>query len=510
MERLFSSQIRRRSFLMGAALTGLAGATSTRQMQPIWSDYPFSLGVASGEPLPNSVVLWTRLAPNPLDPASMPPLPVPVQWQVAADEQMKQVVATGEAIAALHLAHSVHVVVEGLEPGRWYWYRFKAGGERSPIGRTRTAPDASVEQLAFAFANCQNWQTGYYPAYKHLVEEELNFVVFLGDYIYEGGPQADAPRQHNGGECVTLEDYRRRYALYKSDRNLQAAHAAFPWIVTWDDHEVDSNYASQYPEVNQSQSEFLRRRAQAYQAYYEHMPLHPSAWLNGSIKLYRRFSFGNLAQLNILDTRQYRTDQPCGDGPKPRCPEAFDEAATQLGFQQERWLMQGLAQSSARWNVLAQQTMMAQFGFRILEQQRLFNLDQWDGYVAARTRLLNFLQQQQPSNPIVITGDIHSSWVNHLKADFDNSNSAIVGTEFVGLPISSNFPAEYVPLVQAFLSENPYTQFFEGSAHGYVRCRLSPQRWQSDYRAVSSLDPHASISTLASFVVEDGQPVQLL
>ncbi|MGF1482484.1 MAG: alkaline phosphatase D family protein [Cyanophyceae cyanobacterium] len=505
--------MRRRNVLLGAAaLTGFAltPLQSCRRStsHPQFADYPFSLGVASGEPRPHSVVLWTRLAPNPLEPVSVPSVDIPVRWQMAADERMSQVVAKGEAIASPQFAHSVHVLAEGLEPQRWYWYQFKVGNELSPIGRTRTAPaaNAAVERLAFAFANCQNWQAGYYPAHRHLAQEDLDFVVFLGDYIYEGGPQGDAPRQHNGSECVSLADYRRRYALYKSDPDLQAAHAAFPWIVTWDDHEVDSNYANFHPEDQQSRQEFLRRRANAYQAYYEHMPLRPVSDSFAELRLYRRFSFGNLAQLNVLDTRQYRTDQPCGDGPKPRCPEAFAPTATMMGAEQERWLMQGIAESPAQWNAIAQQTMMAQFAFEILSGESAFNLDQWDGYVAERDRLLKFFAQQ-PARPIVITGDIHSSWVNQLKADFNNPRSAIVATEFVSPSVSSLFPAEYVPIVRAFLENNSHIKFFDGGFHGYVRAHLDRQRWQSDYRVVTSiLDPDAAMQTLVSFVVEDGQP----
>ncbi|MEA5567018.1 alkaline phosphatase [Anabaena sp. UHCC 0399] len=513
MEFIGDRLLKRRNFLLGASfLTGLA---VTSQWQPVmargrFSDYPFKLGVASGDPLPDSVVLWTRLAPAPLNGGGMPSVNVPVRWQIARDEKMRQVVQRGTVLATPQLGHAVHVDVQGLEPNSWYWYQFTVGSEVSPIGRTRTAPalDSSIQQLNFAFASCQDWQNGLYTAYKHMAKEDLDLVVHLGDYIYEYGPRNGAPRQHNSPEIITLADYRNRYALYKSDVNLQAAHANFPWVVTWDDHEVDNNYANLTPEDNQSPTAFEQRRANAYQAYYEHMPLRLSSLpTQSSMLLYRRLTFGNLAEFNVLDTRQYRTDQPCYDGLKPLCDEALDPQATMTGAAQEDWLLQGLEKSQARWNVIAQQTILAQFDFNPNPGIQLFNVDQWDGYVAARKRLLNFLEQRKPSNPVVITGDIHSSWVHDLKADFNNPLSATVGTEFVGTSISSDFPANFIAPVQAALSSNPHTKFFDGAYRGYVRCKLTKDNWQTDYRVVSSiLDQNATISTLASFVVENGQP----
>lgn len=522
-ERLLSSKVKRRSLLVGAgALTGIAmsrgaagGAIANQHSpkvfaRPVLSGYPFSLGVASGDPLPDSVVLWTRLAPSPLNGGGMPPYPVPVQWQVSANESMSQIVRSGIVIARPELAHCVRVDVRGLRPGRWYWYQFRVGNELSQIGRTRTAPAKGdfSNQLRFAFASCQDWQNGYFTAYKHMAEEDLDLVVHLGDYIYEYGPQSGGPRQHNSDEIVTLDDYRNRYALYKTDPNLQAVHAAFPWIVTWDDHEVDNNYAGVIPEDDQSQQEFLVRRANAYQAYYEHMPLRRSSLPKGAdMQLYRRFTFGNLAEFNVLDTRQYRSDQPCDDGLKPRCQEAFDPNATITGLQQERWLLQGLDRSQARWNIIAQQTMLAEYDFDGRPEAEVFNVDQWDGYVAARERLLNFLDKRKPSNPVLITGDIHSSWVHDLKTDFSKTNSPIVGTEFVGTSIASDFPSAFIAPVSAALADNPHTKFFDGAFRGYVRCHLTREAWQSDYRVVSTiLEQNSTISTLASFVVANGRP----
>lgn len=231
------------------------------------------------------------------------------------------------------------------------------------------------------------------------------------------------------------------------------------------------------------------------------MPLRRSSLPQGAnMLLYRRFSFGDLAEFNVLDTRHYRTDQACDDGIKPRCEEAFDPNATMTGVEQESWLLQGLDRSQARWNIIAQQTMFAQYGIYARPELQVFNMDQWDGYVAARNRLLEFLEQRQPSNPVVITGDIHSSWVHDLKTDFSKPDSEIVGTEFVGTSITSNFPTQFIKPTTAALRDNPHTKFFNGSSRGYVRCQLTRDRWQTDYRVVSTItQPNATISNARLF-----------
>ncbi len=522
LDRLLSRQISRRGFLIGAG--GLAGVVAASQLpgsvwaaKPTFSVYPFTLGVASGDPLPDGVVLWTRLAPDPLNGGGMPLQSVPVQWQVATDENLRNVVQRGTVLATPEMAHSVHVELYGLEPARWYWYRFQAGDALSPVGRTRTAPalGAPLQRFRFAFASCSDWQNGFFAAYGAMAREDLDLVVHLGDYIYEYGPAPGGARRHEGPEVESLESYRNRHALYKTDRNLQAAHAAFPWVLTWDDHEVENNYADAVPEETTSPATipFLQRRANAYQAYYEHLPLRRSALPQGpSLRLYRRLTFGDLAEFHVLDTRQYRTDQPCGDGFTPdRCAEAFDPSATLLGFEQERWLEEGLVRSPARWNVLAQQVMMAQFDFRAGDPQ-LLNLDQWDGYVAARDRLFRFLREGRPSNPIVLTGDIHSSWAHDLKADFDDPGSETLGTEFITTSITASFPPASVAPVQAAAAESPHTKFFDGANRGYVRCDLDREQWLTDFRIVPTaansqvLVEEAPASTLASFVVHNGRP----
>jgi alkaline phosphatase D len=519
LQGVLAGKVSRRRFAIGAgALAGLALAGSRpggALARPRFAADPFSLGVASGDPTPDSVILWTRLALDPLGGGGMPPRPVAVDWEVATDEGLRDVVRRGTALATPELAHAVHIDVRGLAPDRWYWYRFAAGDALSPVGRTRTTPaaGAAVERLRFAFVSCQDWQNGYFTAYEGLAREDLDLVVHLGDYIYEYGPRPGGPRRHTDGpEVGSLASYRNRHALYKTDPALQAAHAAFPFVVTWDDHEVENNYAGAIDEEPDTDpAAFLARRAAAYQAYYEHLPLRLSAPPQGpEVGIYWRLPYGDLAEFSLLDTRQYRTDQPCGDGIQARCAAALSEAQTMAGPAQERWLLDGLDRSAARWNVIAQQTILAQYDFRA-GPERAFNMDQWDGYVAARNRLLGFLLARRPANPVVITGDIHSSWVHDLKADFDTPASATVGTEFVGTSISSDFPQQAIAPVTAALADNPHTKFFDGANRGYVRCDLSRRRWLTDFRAVPTvggqvLVADGPVTTLASFVVEDGVP----
>lgn len=504
--------IHRRRFLAGAG--AFAGLLLTDPIpafaaRPRFAENPFSLGVASGDPWAGSVVLWTRLAPDPLDGGGMPAENVELRWEIASDERMQKIVARGKTVARPELGHSVHVEVFGLQPARWYWYRFTAGDAASPVGRTRTAPAlrSRPDRFRFAFASCQQYEIGHFTVYKHMVADDLDLVVFLGDYIYEGAGQSGHVRRHNGGEPKTLAEYRNRHALYKTDPLLQQAHAAFPWVLTWDDHEVENNYASQWDENGSPPASFLQRRAEAYQAYYEHMPLRPSAFRRGpSVEIYRRLNFGNLIEMNVLDTRQYRSDQPCGDGTKSLCDGALDAKATMLGARQEQWLFRGLAQSRSRWNLLANQVMLAPVDNK-MGPEKQFSMDKWTGYIQSRNRLLDLLHRRRPSNPIVITGDIHTNWVADLKRDFYKEDSPVVGTEFVGTSITSGGDGLDVQANTATRNaENPHVKFFNAQ-RGYARCTVTPDRWQTDYLVLEAVTtPDSPISTRASFVVENGQP----
>lgn len=478
------------------------------------SDYPFALGVASGDPTPDGFVVWTRLAPNPLaDDGGMKPENVQVRWKVAHDEKMSRVVAEGTAIATPELAHTVHVEVPGLENDRWYFYQFEATGEVSPVGRARTMPadNTLAKNLKFAFASCQHFETGYYTAYQHMAQENCDLVAHLGDYIYEYAGKEGRIRKHVGPHIDTLADYRIRHAQYRSDELLQAAHAMCPWLVTWDDHEFDNNYANLTPEhpkrdINKPEL-FVQRRANAYQAYYEHMPLRKAQLPVGpDMQLFRGVRFGRLADFSILDTRQYRTDQPLGDGLKTPTPEVMSSGGTLLGQQQEDWLVKRLEESSSVWNVLAQQVMMARVDRRAGETEA-FSMDQWPGYEANRRRMLELFAKNSERNPVVLTGDIHCNWANHLTFDDQDATTPAVAVEFVGTSISSGGDGgQERPDTPSMLEENPCVKFFNNE-RGYVVCELTPETWTSHYRTVPFVSrPGAPLNTRASFVVENGVP----
>ena len=509
----------RRRLLTGALGLGVthAAAPLTRRAgaRPRFTGSPFTLGVASGYPSPSGVVLWTRLAPMPLQPGGgMPPEVVGVEWEIATDERMGTVVQRGTAAATPEWAHAVHVEVDGLEPGRWYWYRFRAGGEVSAIARTRTAPTAgaAIERLRFAYASCQQYEHGYYGAYHRMLADDLDLLVHLGDYVYESSWGRDHVRTHGAPEPHTLEDYRIRHALYKTDADLQAAHAACPWIAVWDDHEVDNDYADDRSQHAHPREWFLARRAAAYKAYYEHMPLRRQMVpLGPHMRLYSRVAFGSLVQFHLLDGRQFRSHQPCvgaGRGgatiADEACAERRDPRLSLLGEVQERWLETSLARSRARWNVLAQQSIMAQVD-RKPGPERGFWTDSWDGYPAARRRLLDHLGLRRPSNPVVIGGDVHAFWVTDLKPDFDDTRSPVVATEIVGTSITSQGWRQEV--LDAQRADNPHVRFADGTRRGYVLVEVTPQQWRADLRAMRTVtQPRAECDTLATFVIADGRP----
>jgi len=509
----------RRSFLVGSASFAAAAALSTRARgavasAPTFSAYPFALGVASGDPTPDGVVLWTRLVPQPLEPGGgMTPEPVDVAWQVAEDEAMTRIVRRGTAVANAAWAHAVHVEVEGLAPDRWYWYRFKAGSETSPKGRTRTMPPAaaSPERLRFAFASCQKFETGFYTAYEHLTREDLDLVVHLGDYIYEKGPAAaDTPRRHNAPEIFSLDDYRARYALYKSDPALQAAHAMAPWIVTWDDHEVANDYAAAIPERPDriTTEKFLQRRAAGYQAYFEHMPLRRTALPSGpDMLLYRRLAFGRLASFNVLDTRQYRSDQPPGESRQPLNPFILDPKRTIMGVKQRDWLFDSLASSRAGWNVVAQQVMVARVDSEPGEKAGYY-MDKWPAYETERQSLLQHIHDRKVKNAVVLTGDIHNNWANELLSDFDRLESRSVATEFVGTSITSGGDGVDQPKgVDVLQAENPFVKW-HNRERGYVTCEVTPKTWKTDFKTIPYVTRRgAPLTTRATFVVESGRPL---
>ncbi|RYD38742.1 MAG: alkaline phosphatase [Verrucomicrobiaceae bacterium] len=502
------------SFLIAMGTSRIFGEQGTGTRLPVFSGYPFTLGVASGDPDAEGFVLWTRLAPTPLLGGGMPSEPVKVQWRVCEDEAMTKVVAKGEAVAIPHLAHSVHVEVAGLKPDRWYWYDFKAGGDVSPKGRTRTLeradrPAAETSPLKIAYASCQHFEAGYYTAYDHMLAESPDLVFHLGDYIYEGPGKSGKIREHVGPEIKTLEQYRNRHAQYKTDPSLQKMHAAAPWAVTWDDHEFDNNYAGDIPEEKgpASYEEFLNRRAAAYQAYYEHMPLRQSSMPDGpGMKLYRSVRHGKLVDFHVLDTRQYRTDQPNGDGSRAPTPEMLNPDGSMLGSIQREWLLSELTNSRPTWNVLAQQIMMARVD-RAPGPEEKFGMDLWSGYEFERRALLKSFHDLKITNPIVLTGDIHTHWANDLNLQPEDNNGAVVGAEFVCTSISSNGDGDAATSVfESLKSENPWVNYYS-KQRGYVSCTIDANQWRTDFRTVEYITrPGAPLHTPASFVVENGRP----
>jgi alkaline phosphatase D len=513
-------RLSRRRFL---TIAGGAGAAALATQIPFAratpgplriTGYPFSLGVTAGDPTPDGAVLWTRLAPSPLSgDGGMPDVTVPVKWEVSKNDTFSQVAAAGEELAVLGDAHSVHAEPAGLQPGTEYFYRFIAAGEASPTGRFKTAPAAgtSPSNLVFCFASCQQYEHGYYTAYRHMANEgQLDLIVHVGDYIYEYGTNlytstGGNPRGHSNREIVSLADYRERHAQYKTDPDLQAAHAAAAWLVTFDDHEIDNNWAGEVPEEGMPHDAFLKRRASAFRAYWEHMPMRKAARPTSSgIQVYRRAQYGNLATFHVLDTRQFRSDQACGDGSRSGCDARLDPTRSLTGSAQEAWLLDGLDTSPATWQVLANQVFMAQQDTTTGVGES-FNMDAWDGYKANRDRLLSFIDQKGGLNPIVVTGDVHANWAADLLADFSNPQSKILGSEFVGTSISTTGDGADTGNA-ARLTENPWIKFNQ-QQRGYVRMTLSGSECRGDFRVVPYVKrPGAPISTRKSYVVQAGHP----
>ncbi|MFF4750083.1 alkaline phosphatase D family protein [Streptomyces sp. NPDC002514] len=503
---------RRRFLTAGAAVLGAAASaqlwlpTRARAAGTRLPDGVFGLGVSSGDPLPDGIVLWTRLAPDPLNGGGMPDTTVPVEWEIAEDERFRRTVRRGAAPARPAYGHSVHVDVRGLRPDRAYWYRFRTGGRLSPTGRTRTAPDPhrAGGSLRVALASCQNWQNGYFTPYADMLAQDPDVVLFVGDYIYESAPSATAVRRHEGqGEPYTLEQYRNRYAQYRSDPDLAVMHAHAPWVVTFDDHEVDNDFAGEVPQDpdKQAHDAFTARLTAAYQAYYEHMPVRATAIPNGPhIRMYRRLDFGRLARFNVLDTRQFRSDQATTQA------GAQDPSATMLGAAQKRWLLDGLHGSPADWNLIASQIMMAETDL-LPGAGKLWYYDAWDGYQAERNALLKEFRSVR--NPVVLSGDRHLTMISDLKEDFADPDSAVVGAEFVGTSVSSNgdqdqaaFHAQWDPLK----ADNPHWKVID--AHrGYHLFDIGRDGIDARVRVVDTvLAPRANTSTLATLRVEADEP----
>ena len=530
-----SRRITRREFHRLAAAAGALAVVpfGSAGAQVRFASPPFQLGVASGDPSADGFVIWTRLAPEPFDTGYLGQTIFEVAWEIAEEAGFGRIVKQGSAWARPHLAHSVHAEVDGLQPGREYFYRFRLGRYESVAGRALTCPaaGASPESLRFAFASCAHYEQGYFPAYRYMAEDRPDLILMLGDYIYEDSWGDRRVRQFDPLEAVTLEDYRRRYTQYRTDPDLQGAHAACPWLVTWDDHEVDNDYVGLTSEHELCggmavREAFPARRAAAYQAWYEHMPVRPSRLDPAmAIRIYGATDWGRLARFYVLDTRQYRSVQVCPSTPtaercdfakgrkilfggagganfidpnESACKSALaDGSRTVLGDAQERWLDAALAESGAAWNLLAQNVMMMTVAEGSKESPRHYS-DAWAGYPPARARLYSALAKHRTTNPVVLTGDIHSFWVN----DLENADGRPVGVELVASSIATSTYDK-----SAVLPLNPGAKFHDGRHNGYVRCNLGRERLQADIVTIDDReDPRSGRQVAASFEIRAGEP----
>ncbi|WP_447007089.1 alkaline phosphatase D family protein [Saccharothrix isguenensis] len=497
------SPLTRRTLIAGGIAS--AGVTVLAPTTANAISYPFTLGVASGEPAADGFVIWTRLAPSPLNAdglGGMTSASVTVEWQVAADQRFTQVVRSGTATASQTWAHSVHVEVNGLQPGREYFYRFRAAGHISPVGRGVTAPAVGTSPSAtMLFTSCSHFEAGYFTAYRRMAEENPHLILHLGDYLYEGAASTTAVRKHTPTvEIANLADYRVRHAQYKADVDLQAAHAAAPWLVVWDDHEVENNYANLVRANSSPAGDFKARRAAAYKAYYEHMPLRAAQRpVAEHMQLYRRVRWGSLATFHMLDTRQYRDDQACGDGTKV-CADASDPARTLTGATQEAWLLDGMRQKLGTWDFLGQQVFFAQ---KLASADGAKSMDAWDGYSANRDRLQRGWDAAGLRNTVVLTGDVHRSWASNLMMDY-TAQDRIVGTELVTTSVTSGGDGSATD--NGLSSLNPHVKFYK-NLRGYVRTVTSPTQVNVDFRFLDRVTTRDyPIRTLKSYVIQAGNP----
>jgi len=500
--------------LLAATLPWVMPIARGAGRQVLFSDYPFKLGVASGTPTDRSVVLWTRLCPDPFNGGGMGVENVLMRWEVAHDEHFGQIVQSGEWHAMAGMAHSAHIEVNGLAPDRWYFYRFIAGNEVSPTGRTRTLPsaDQAVDKLRFALASCQHYELGYFSAYRHMLADNPDLVLFVGDYIYEYTAEANRVRMHSSSEPYDLAGYRTRYAQYHLDDDLKAMHQAAPWVLTIDDHEVMNDWGGDVGE--DLDPDFPLRRANALQAYFEHQPL-PMGTLgkDRALSIYRGVQAGQLARFHVLDDRQYRSAEVCsppgmGGGNfythDSECPQRTDMSRTILGATQERWLAQQLRESRARWNFIVQETLFSPLPGPSAKGPEFYT-DAWDGYPGARQRLVHDLVASKASNPVILGGDYHCTIACDVKADFARPSSATIASEFVGTSITS--PGMPQKQLAERIAANPHARYGDSEHRGYLLFDLVPGALEVAARSMASVREHDSACTTThTFRIEDGRP----
>jgi len=520
-----SSSTPTRRQLLRAAMFTAAGASmpvwvraAAIERNPNFLNDAFSLGVASGDPTPDGAVIWTRLAPLPLAPGGgVDPVPMEVRWEVAEDYKFRKILASGKTLARPESAHAVHIELRGLAPNRPVFYRFHSGAATSPTGRFTTAPafGSQLDRMRIAWAGCQHYEQGYFTAYQDMVEQQPDLIIHTGDYIYESswGPQI---RRHAVPEALTLEDYRATHALYKLDPDLQAAHAAAPWLYIWDDHEVDNDYAgdiSEKPDVDPK--DFYQRRVAAYQAYFENQPLRRRSRLTstGEMRIWGLNSYGNIANIFLTDGRQYRTPAACptehdrgGNLVPENCTDLTDKNRTYLGKTQERWLGGVFGRGPARWNLLVQPTLFSPFNGAKVDDEPAVWTDGWSGYPESRQRLTNLFAQRKNANPIVLGGDTHCYWVGDVKQDYGNENQKPVGAEFVTTSTTS-LRGGY-DAISSLLPQNPHIKHFDNREHGYGLLDLYHDRAEVDLRVIDTPLNRAGSKahSQAKFIVEAGKP----
>ncbi|TCP07744.1 alkaline phosphatase D family protein [Caldimonas thermodepolymerans] len=482
--------------------------------RPRFTGYPFTLGVASGMPRPHSVVLWTRLAPDPYaEGGGLPGQPLAVRWELAEDAHFRHRVRAGEAVAQPAHAHSVHVEVQGLDSGRTYYYRFMSGDAVSPIGRTRTAPaeHEPVRRLRLALASCQHYEQGHYAVHREIAARDLDFVLFVGDYIYETSHPDHMVRAHEGPTPTRLDTYRRRHATYKLDPHLRAAHAAHPWVLTWDDHEVENDYAGEHSWFDLDTASFLRRRAAAYKAYFEHMPVSPAMAPQGpAMRIHDRYTWGQLAELWTLDTRQYRSIPACSPHPRlsggrllHRCAELVDDRRSLLGAEQERWLAAGLHRSTRAWKLLAQSTQISPWGVDTPVGRSVYS-DSWDGYPRARERLLAGIAEAGVRDVVTLGGDVHRHVAAQLRLRPNDPRSPVVASEFVTTSVTSRGLPESVMGVIRYA--NPDLVHARSDERGYALVEFTPASARCEFRATAHpVAQDARLHTQAAYAVERGR-----
>lgn len=487
---------------------------------PYTGDAPFGLGLASGDPDSGSVVLWTRLTVDPLVGSPFAESDANVAVDVALDDGFDTIVYSELHDAPAAFGHSVHALVDRLEPDTWYWYRMRLGDHTSVTARTRTLPASGETPLRLGFSSCQNWESGTYAAHRHLAEMELDLFVWLGDYIYEYGPGNEGvvgsagDRIHTTPEVTDLAGYRQRYALYKSDPALRAHHEARPWVVTWDDHEIDNDYAGVSTQDAQDEQTFLERRRAAHQAWWENMPVRLEPPSGDTFEIHRTISWGDLAHLHMLDGRQFRDPQPtdgeqveipgAGDGVRRLGPTARDPRQSMLGAAQRAWLEEEVARSTARWTVLGNQVYM--HGINAFPgAEPATNTDTWDGYHGERRELLTALASSS-ENLVVLSGDFHSSTVADLRADPYDATLPVIAAEFMAPAISSAFPEQLRPLAPLLFAVNPQVRHFDPD-NGFMTCEITSDRWTTETHILADVtDDNSPITVAARSTVEAGSP----